>query len=156
MPAPVAREIEIHVPPEALFDVIVDYDRYPEFVPAVKECRARRGAPSAGAPPAVDVDYVVDLGVKTVRYTLRHREERPTRVAWDLVSSDWMKVSRGAWELASKGDGTHARYVIEVQIAKPPLVPQSLVDRITDELTRVQLPRTLAAFKARAEALRGR
>jgi hypothetical protein len=38
-----------------------------------------------------------------------------------------------------------------VQIAKPPLIPQKLVDRITDELTRVQLPRTLEAFKQRAE-----
>jgi ribosome-associated toxin RatA of RatAB toxin-antitoxin module len=157
MPAPVARDIVIEVSPEALFDVIVDYDRYPEFVPSVKQCKARRRAPSAGAEGGpVEVDYVVDLGVKTVRYTLRHHEERPARVAWELVSSDWMKVSNGSWELASEGAYTRARYTVEVQIAKPPLVPQSLVDRITDELTRVQLPRTLSAFKARAESLRDR
>jgi len=36
-------------------------------------------------------------------------------------------------------------------VAKPTLIPQALVDRVTTELTKVQLPRTLQAFKARAE-----
>jgi len=36
-------------------------------------------------------------------------------------------------------------------VQKPPLVPQSIMDRVSDELTKVQLPRTLDAFKARAE-----
>lgn len=140
-----STEVVIAVTPDALFDIIVDYDRYPEFVPGVKGCRARR---SGGV---IDVDYEVDLGVKTIRYTLRHVEERPRRVAWSLVSGGWMKVSNGAWDLSDEGGLTRARYTVEVEIAKPPLVPKSLLDRVTEELTRVQLPRTLAAFKRRAE-----
>ena len=147
MAASVSREIRIAVSPDALFDVIVDYDRYPEFVPSIQECRARRGGGE------VLVDYAVDLGIKVVRYTLRHTEERPRRVAWSLASGEWMKVSNGSWDLAADGAETRARYTVEVQIAKPPLVPQSIVDRLTDELTRVQLPRTLGAFKERAEGL---
>ena len=42
MASTITREIVIGVPPEALFDVIVDYARYPEFVPSVKACRPRR------------------------------------------------------------------------------------------------------------------
>ena len=145
MASVVTREIVIGVPREALFDLIVDYARYPEFVPAVKACRPRRN----GA--VVDAEYELDLGVKTIRYTLRHVEERPRKVSWSLVSGTWMKVSSGSWELMEEGDETRARYTVEVQIARPPLVPQAIVDRISDELTRVQLPRTLDAFKTRAE-----
>jgi coenzyme Q-binding protein COQ10 len=141
----ITREIVIGVSREELFDLIVDYARYPEFVPGVKACRPRREG------GVVDVEYELDLGVKTIRYTLRHVEERPRRVSWSLVSGTWMKVSSGSWELAEEGGATRARYTVEVQIAKPPLVPQALVDRISDEMTRVQLPRTLDAFKTRAE-----
>ena len=97
------------------------------------------------------VDFELDLGVKTIRYTLRHVEERPRRVSWSLVASDWMKVSNGSWELVPDGAQTRARYTVEIQVAKPALIPQALVDRVTDQLTRVQLPRTLEAFKGRAE-----
>ncbi len=141
----VTREILIGVAPEALFRIIADYARYPEFVPAVKACRPRRNG------NLVDVEYEIDLGVKTIRYTLRHVEEPPRRVTWSLVGGDWMKVSNGSWELSPESGKTLARYTVEVQIAKPPLVPQALVDRVTDELTRVQLPRTLEAFRTRAE-----
>ncbi len=142
----VTREVVIAVPPERLFDVIVDYDRYPEFVPAMKRCRVK-----ARGPDGVDVEYELDLGIKTARYTLRHLEERPRRVAWSLVSGDWMKVSNGSWELSGDPAGTRARYTVEVHLAKPPLIPQALVDKVAEELTRVQLPRTLEAFKVRAE-----
>jgi coenzyme Q-binding protein COQ10 len=82
---------------------------------------------------------------------LRHVEERPTRVAWTLVSGDALKVSSGSWVLAAEGSSTRARYSVDIQISKPPLIPQSVIDKLTDEMTRVQLPKTLDAFKARAE-----
>lgn len=145
MASSITREITVAVPTQKLFDVIADYARYPEFVPSVKACRARR----TGA--TVDVDFELDLGVKTIRYTLRHVEEAPRKVSWSLVASDWMKVSNGSWELTPEGEQTRARYTVEIQIAKPALIPQALVDRVTDQLTRVQLPRTLEAFKERAE-----
>jgi ribosome-associated toxin RatA of RatAB toxin-antitoxin module len=148
MPHSVSRELVIGVPRDALFDVIVDYDRYPEFVPSVRGCRVTRRAGTA-----IDAEYEVDLGLKRIKYTLRHVEERPSRLTWSLVGGEWMKVSNGSWDLAEEGGSTRARYTVEIQIARPPLVPQSLVDRVTDELTRVQLPRTLDAFKARAEGL---
>ena len=145
MASSITREITIAVSPEKLFDVIADYGRYPEFVPSVKSCRPKRTGST------VDVEFELDLGVKTIRYTLRHMEERPHKVAWSLLASDWMKVSNGSWELAPEGGQTRARYTVEIQIAKPMLIPQALVDRVADQLTRVQLPKTLEAFKARAE-----
>lgn len=141
----VSSEVLVAVTPERLFEVIRDYDRYPEFVPTVKSCRARRG------PAGLEVDYELDLGLKKISYTLKLAEEPPRRVSWTLAKSDWMKVSSGSWELFDQGGKTRAVYSVDIQIQKPPLIPQSLVDRISDELTRVQLPRMLEAFRKRAE-----
>lgn len=146
MASVVSKEIVIDVPVERFFDLILDYESYPEFVPNLKSCRVKP-LPDGKK----DVEYELDLGIRRIRYTLRHVEERPSRVVWSLVAGDMMKVSNGSWELADAGGKTRARYSVEIQIAKPPLIPQSIVDRVSDQLTRVQLPRTLEAFKGRAE-----
>jgi coenzyme Q-binding protein COQ10 len=143
--AAVTKEILIDAPVDRVFDVIVDYPRYPEFVPGIRACRVLPGAGEKR------VEYELDLGIKRIRYVLGHLEERPRKVSWSLVSGELMKVSNGAWELRPEGERTHATYTVEIQISKPPLVPQVVMDKVSDELTRVQLPRTLEAFKARAE-----
>lgn len=143
--AEVSREIVMACTPDRLFDVVVDYARYPEFVPGIKACRVLPG------PGDRQVEYELDIGLKRITYVLRHVEQRPTRVSWSLVSGDSLRVSNGSWELAPEGNGTKARYSVDIQVAKPPLIPQSIIDKLTDELTRVQLPKTLESFKARAE-----
>lgn len=145
----VMREVVIDAPVERFFALVMDFARYPEFLPGMKACRPRPPRPDG----SIDAEYEVDVGVKTIRYTLRHVPAAPTALTWSLVSGDWMKVLNGAWELADAGGKTRARYSIEVHIAKPPLVPQAVVDRISDELSRVQLHRVLDAFKAEAERL---
>jgi ribosome-associated toxin RatA of RatAB toxin-antitoxin module len=146
--AQVKKEILVDAPRERFYDLVVDYERYPEFVPGIRACRVR----SVGGEK--HVEYELELGVKRIRYVLRMVEERPTRVAWSLVTGDMMKVSNGAWALREEGGRTRAEYAVEIQISRPPLVPQAIVDRVSDELTRIQLPRTLEAFKARAEGRR--
>jgi coenzyme Q-binding protein COQ10 len=143
--AEVSKEIVIGCTPDRLFEVLIDYAHYPEFVPGIKACRVLPGKGERR------VEYELDIGLKRIRYVLLHAEQRPIRVAWSLISGDALKVSSGSWELQPEGSGTRARYSVDIQIAKPPLIPQSVIDKITDELTRVQLPRTLDAFKARAE-----
>ena len=143
--AAVTQEIVIGVPVERFYDIVVDYERYPEFVPGIRACRVRNGGGEK------QVEYELDLGIRRIKYVLRHEEQRPRKVSWSLVSGDMMKVSNGSWDLADVGGKTRALYTVEIQVTRPPLVPQALVDRVSDEMTRVQLPRTLAAFKARAE-----
>lgn len=143
--AAVREEVTIDVPIEAFFDLVVDYERYPEFVPGIRACRVRDGRGDK------QVEYELDIGLKRIRYVLRHEEVRPRLVRWSLVSGEMMKVSNGSWELTAEGERTRAVYSVDIQIARPPLLPQALVDRVSDELTRVALPRTLRAFKARAE-----
>ena len=146
MASKVSKEMVVDVTVERFWEVVAAYEAYPGFVPSVKKTRVVRTDKGVK-----DVEYEVDLGVKTIKYTLRHLEHAPTKMTWSLVKGDMMKVSNGAWELSNHAGKTLARYTVEVQVQKPPLVPQSIMDRVSDELTKVQLPRTLDAFKARAE-----
>ncbi len=143
--AKVTKQVVIDSPLERFYDLVVDYERYPEFVPGIHGCRVLKERPEK------HVQYQLDLGIKRITYVLRMVERRPTHVAWSLVSGEMMKVSNGSWELAAQDGRTSAIYTVEIQISRPPLVPQAIVDRVSDELTRVQLPRTLDAFKAEAE-----
>ena len=140
------RELRIAAPIDCVWRVITDYERYPEFLPGVVACRVIGAAGGAR-----HVEYEVDLAIRRVRYVLAHREEPPRRVTWSLVSGDLLARSDGSWELAEDAGSTLARYTVDVQIERPPLVPRFVVDRVADELTRVQLPLTLEAFRTRAE-----
>jgi ribosome-associated toxin RatA of RatAB toxin-antitoxin module len=134
------RSVTIDAPADRVFDVIVDYDRYAEFLPEVKEVRSadRRGN-------EVDVHYGIDL-VKRIHYTLHMVEERPRSVRWSFVRGELMRDNKGSWTLEPTPDGkTRATYSIEVGVG--PLVPRSIVNALVDQ----SLPKMLEAFKKRAE-----
>ena len=145
--AAVTQEIVFARTPEQVFSVLCDYAKYPEYVPGIKACRVLPGKGDR------QVEYELDLGIKRVKYVLKHVEVAPSSISWSLVSGDLMKVSNGSWALTAEGGGTRGRYTVDIQISKPPLIPQSVIDKVSDELTRVQLPKTLEAFKARVEKL---
>ncbi len=135
------RSVVIAAPPERVFEIIVDYDRYAEFLSEVKEARSsdRRGN-------EVDVHYGIDL-VKRIHYTLHMVEERPRSVRWTFVRGEVMRDNRGSWTLEPTPEGmTRATYTIEVGVG--PLVPRSIVNALVDQ----SLPKMLEAFKKRAEA----
>lgn len=135
------RSIVIDAPMEKVFSVISDYERYSEFLPEVKRVRTsdRRGA-------EVSVHYQVDV-VKTIRYTLRMKEEKPNRILWSFVEGELMRDNRGSWLLEPAGEGkTRATYNIEMALG--PLVPKAIVNALVD----TSLPRMLEAFKKRAES----
>jgi coenzyme Q-binding protein COQ10 len=141
----VSQEVVVDATIERFYEVVTDYPRYPEFVPGIKACRVLEVQGER------HVEYDLDLGLRRIRYVLRHVEDPPRRVTWSLVSGEILKVSNGSWELTPEGQKTRARYSVDIQISRPPLVPQPLMDKMSDQMTRVQLPRTLEAFKARAE-----
>jgi len=141
------QEVLIDAPLERFWKIVTDYARYPEFVPGLHGCRVVKDASDEK-----HVEYELDLGIRKIRYVLRHVEDPPRKLSWSLVGGDLMKVSNGSWELSAEGDRTRARYSVEIQVSKPPFVPQAVIDRVSDQLSRVSLPRNLQAFKARAEA----
>ena len=135
------RSVIIDAPADRVFDIIVDYDRYAEFLPEVKEARSADRRGNEG-----DVHYGIDL-VKRIHYTLHMVEERPRSVRWSFVRGELMRDNKGSWTLEPTPDGkTRATYTIEVGVG--PLVPRSIVNALVDQ----SLPKMLEAFKKRAES----
>jgi ribosome-associated toxin RatA of RatAB toxin-antitoxin module len=135
------RSIVINAPPDKCFDVITDYERYPEFLPEVKKTRTlnRRGN-------ECDVQYEAEV-VKRIKYTVHLKEERPTRVSWTYIDGDFMRDNRGGWVLEDLGDGkTKATYTVEITLG--PLVPKSIINALVD----TSLPKLLENFKKRIES----
>ena len=137
--AEATRTIHINAPVERCFEVITNYEHYPEFLLAVKRVRTfdRSG-------PNVSVEYDADI-IKRITYSVRMFEEAPHRVSWTFIRGDFMKNNYGGWVLEPDGAGTKATYTVAVDLG--PLVPKALLR----PLVEVQLPTLLTSFKRRIE-----
>jgi coenzyme Q-binding protein COQ10 len=137
------RSVVIEAPPDQVFAVIVDFEKYPEFLPEVKKVKVES---SAG--DVKEVTYTVDVKAKLITYTLRHTARPPHELSWTMVRGEMMKGNDGAWVLKPVPQGTEATYKIDLKLGA--LVP-SLVERM---LAEQSLPGLLQNFKKRIESLR--
>jgi len=136
------RAIVVNVPPEHVYDVVADYERYPEFGSDIVETaiEQREGA--------VQVVHFVVKVVRRIEYTLRLTHDRPNRIDWTLVSGNMMKTNDGGWQFNQmSGARTEVRY--HCVIGMGALVPRA----VTMALVDISLPKMLGEFKTRAEAL---
>jgi coenzyme Q-binding protein COQ10 len=137
------RSITIDAPLEKTFQVISDYDRYAEFLPQVKKIHTANRSGDQ-----VDVHYEVEV-IKTIKYALRVKEEKPKKISWTFISGDFMKDNKGSWVLEDLGGGkTKATYSIEMAFGM--LVPKTVVNTLAES----QLPSMMEAFKKRAETVK--
>ena len=137
------KTIEIDAPPEVVFGIITDYEKYPQFLSDVKKVKVlERGDGYAIMEQTLSV-------VKEVTMTLRLTETPHTAVSWVTQSgSRMLKKNDGRWKLEDLGNGrTRATYGLDVEVGGI-WVPKSVVNG----LTGTTLPKTLEAFKKRAEA----
>jgi coenzyme Q-binding protein COQ10 len=139
--ASATRSIVINSPPERVFDVISDYERYPEFLSEVKSIRT-----SGRQGNQVSIHYEVHV-MKHIRYTLRMTEDRPRGLKWTFVEGEVMKDNTGGWVLEPLPDGkTKATYSVDVALGL--LVPRPLVTAMVES----SLPKMLESFKKRIES----
>jgi coenzyme Q-binding protein COQ10 len=134
-----SRSILIDAPIETVFGIITDYEKYPEFLSEVKAIRVSERREGEAL-----VQYEVSV-LKTIRYTLKLKEEKPRRVSWSLVEGELMRENHGSWLLEPQGKQTRATYSIEMTLG--PLVPKAMVNVLVDS----SLPKMLESFKKRAE-----
>jgi ribosome-associated toxin RatA of RatAB toxin-antitoxin module len=96
--------------PQACFDAITDFETYPQWQSAVRECRVLSRDGKLGTV----VETVIDAKVKKVRYVLRYRSEPPHRLWWDYVEGD-VKSIAGGYDFEDAGDGaTRATYRVAI------------------------------------------
>jgi ribosome-associated toxin RatA of RatAB toxin-antitoxin module len=134
------QSIVIDAPIEKVFDIIVDYEKYPEFLPEMRSAQVHSRTDGI-AEVTFELEIIMRLG-----YTLRLVEERPHQVSWTLKAAKMMSANNGGWKLEAMGpSSTRATYGLEIKLRG--LIPKSVSTR----LTGVTLPNTLQRFKERAE-----
>jgi coenzyme Q-binding protein COQ10 len=136
-----SETIDIQVPMDALYELLVDFDAYSTFLGEVSDCRRVGGEDGVHL-----VDYTIQV-IKRIQYQLRFVEERPTRLKWELANpGKIIEVNSGSWDLEPIDEkSTRATYSLSV---KPRIfVPRAVVTR----LTNITLPSLIQQFKAEAE-----
>jgi coenzyme Q-binding protein COQ10 len=136
------KSVVIRASPEKVFEVISDFEKYPEFLPEVKKVTV-----AAGAGAAKEVTYTVDVKAKVISYTLKHTAKPPHELSWTMVRGEMMKGNDGAWVLRPVPEGTEATYKIDLRLGA--LVP-SMIER---KLAESSLPGLLQNFKKRIEGM---
>ena len=142
--AQASKSIVVNVPLEKFFDVVADFEKYPEFLPEVKKVVINGGQGSIK-----EVTYTVDIKAKVITYTLKHTADRPNKLSWTMIKGEMMKGNDGSWNLkpGPRPDTTEATYNIDLRLSA--LVPGFIEKALAEQ----SLPGLLANFKSRAEKL---
>jgi ribosome-associated toxin RatA of RatAB toxin-antitoxin module len=120
--AGVTQEIVIDAPPRAVYDTVIDYEKYPTFMPEMKNViiEDREGS-------AQIVEFTCDFG-KSTTYTLRiEHDEKNLATSWTYVGGD-LKDSTGGWKFVPEGNGTRVQYNVNVTVGF--MVPKFISDRL--------------------------
>lgn len=124
-----------------LYDVIVDYAKYPEFVDGVSSTKVL-SQNEAGA----KVEYSVNM-IKSFKYIIATTHTKPTKVVWALESGDLFKKNDGSWTLKDLGGGkTEVTYSLEVDFKM--FAPNSVLSALTEK----NLPVMMQSFLKRAKS----
>jgi|APSaa5957512535_1039671.scaffolds.fasta_scaffold138084_1 coenzyme Q-binding protein COQ10 len=137
----ISQSIEIKASPKKCYNVIWDFENYPEFVKDLNdvEVKGKRGN-------SCEVTYHIKV-IKDISYTLKLKGKPSSQIEWTFVEGDFMKENKGYWELEEVKKGvTMATYNIHVKFGL--LVPGS----VTKKLVGSSLPSMLKSFKKRIEA----
>lgn len=134
-------KVLVNVSPQVMYEVITDFEAYPDFLPDVKNVEVIKKGKQLLA--------VFHLSlIKKFKYTLSFQNTKNKKVEWIFVEGDFFKDNRGAWVLKEIKKGvTEAVYSIDVDFGF--LVPSL----ITKKLVGSNLPSMMKRFKERAESL---
>jgi coenzyme Q-binding protein COQ10 len=130
--------------PENFFKVVSDYEKYPQFLAEVKECKILKTEGNKKL-----VEYQVSV-VKNFKYCLWMTEKSPTDITWEFASGDLFKKNSGSWKMKEEGGKTRATYnlIADFNLFVPGPIAKALVS--------VNLPNMMSAYQKRVGELYGR
>ena len=137
------RQIVVEGTPQECFDALLDFESYPDWQNAVKDCevlsrdRAGRGK---------EVHFEIDAKVKRISYTLDYSYEEPHLISWDFVEGDVRDID-GEFVLEDQGDGTTlATYGLRIEAGV--WMPGKIQSVLSDQV----MQRSVEDLKARVES----
>ena len=133
------ESVEIDAPVERVYELLVDFDRYSEFMPGVRETIVL---------DREDDMAIVEFSIKVIKefnYTLRFTFAPPEELSWTYVGGDFKNIT-GGWTLERVGGGkSRATYTVDIDGGF--FIPKA----ISNQLLKFNVPELLQAVKARCE-----
>jgi ribosome-associated toxin RatA of RatAB toxin-antitoxin module len=128
---------------EQFFNIIADYEKYPEFLSEVKKCKVLK---TEGNKKLVEFHVSV---IKTFSYRMWMTETAPRSITWTLDGGDLFKTSSGSWKLQDLNGKTKAEYAVDAtfKVFVPGPVAKALVN--------VNLPNMMKAYQERVKSKYG-
>ena len=141
------QSIVVAAAPSAVYSVVVDFDRYREWVADLKSIDV---VESDADGPALEVAFRAAAFGRSARYSLRYdRSHAPDSLSWHQTSGDVTETMNGCYYFLASPDGgsTTVTYDLEVALAVP--VPQFIQARAAARIQR----HALVELKTRVEAI---
>lgn len=132
--------IVVNVPSKSIYEVALDFENYPEFLPDVKAVKVQKKG------KALLVNFEIQV-IKRINYTLKVLGTPYKKIVWDLVEGSLFKQNRGYWSFEPQDGKTKVTYRVEIDFGM--FVPSL----ITSKLIGSNLPQMLKRFKDRVELL---
>ncbi|MCZ6862755.1 MAG: type II toxin-antitoxin system RatA family toxin [Alphaproteobacteria bacterium] len=130
--------------PEQIFDLVVDIERYPEFLPWCVGARIRSRAENE-----IVADLMIGIKIIRERYTSRVKYERPGRIDVAYEHGGPFKHLTNRWILTAVEGGCEVDFFLDFEFRSRTL--QRLIGLLFQEAVR----RMVGAFESRAKRLYG-
>lgn len=103
--------------PERCWEIVLDFERYPEWARDVKEATVRARDDQGRASR---VEYRASALGRSTHYTLEYDYSGlPARLSWHLVEGDIMRALDGAYSMVTVDGGTQVFYEIDIELVVP-------------------------------------
>tara|TARA_Y100000780_G_scaffold231697_2_gene258183 strand:+ start:3213 stop:3644 length:432 start_codon:yes stop_codon:yes gene_type:complete len=129
---------------EEFYEIVSDFEKYPEFLAEVSECRVVEDQGNRKL-----VEYSVNV-IKKFSYSIWVELEPNKGLKWEFASGDVFKVNNGSWKLEDEAGKCRATYNVEAKFGL--FVPGP----ITKALVNVNLPNMISSFHKRIGEVYGK
>jgi uncharacterized membrane protein len=139
-----SQTITIAAPPERVWEIAAEFEKYPEWAKDVKDVVVRR-RDDEGRP--VEVEFRASALGRSTHYTLGYDyASAPGALSWRMLRGDIMRTIDGAYHFVATADGgTEVRYDLAIDLVVP--LPGFVKRR-----AEVRILNTVRELKARAES----
>ena len=137
--------IVIDAAPDAIMDVIADFDSYPQWAKGVQTAEVTAGGTDGRAE---QVYFALDVSPIKDEYTLAYEWDDDREVTWTLVEGNMLKALDGAYTLVDQGDGsTEVTYRLALDVSIP------LIGMLKRKGEKILIDTALKGLKKRVESL---
>jgi ribosome-associated toxin RatA of RatAB toxin-antitoxin module len=133
---------EVHASVAQCFATITDFERYPQWFSTIRRAKILNRHPNR---LAKQVEYYIDMKIRTIRYVLEYEYDKPTDLTWKAVDGD-IEAIEGSYRFEKLGP-TLSRATCRQAVSLGFWVPGPL----RALMERQALKQAVLEFKAAAE-----